>query len=77
MVNVNRGVFTRPQKRFFKLPSDPARVKVRTNEAGRSRLFPGLLLGNGANVLAADGRALSRVAARGGRSVVAPFYLLY
>ncbi|KAM7395922.1 hypothetical protein PAMA_007274 [Pampus argenteus] len=27
-LNVNRGVFNRPPKRFFKFPKDPARVKV-------------------------------------------------
>ncbi|XP_070843270.1 transcription factor E2F6 [Chaetodon trifascialis] len=27
-VNVNRGVFNRPPKRFFNFPKDPARVKV-------------------------------------------------
>lgn len=28
MVNVNRGIFNRQPKRFFKFPKDPARVKV-------------------------------------------------
>lgn len=28
MVNVNRGIFSRPPKRFFNFPKDPARVKV-------------------------------------------------
>ncbi|KAM6915086.1 transcription factor E2F6 [Xenentodon cancila] len=28
VVNVNRGVFSRPPKRFFSFPRDPARVKV-------------------------------------------------
>ncbi|GAA6231659.1 transcription factor E2F6-like [Lates japonicus] len=28
MVNVNRGIFNRPPKRFFNFPKDPARVKV-------------------------------------------------
>ncbi|KAM7368345.1 hypothetical protein PAMP_014571 [Pampus punctatissimus] len=27
-LNVNRGIFNRPPKRFFKFPKDPARVKV-------------------------------------------------
>uniref|UniRef100_A0A3B4TA49 E2F transcription factor 6 n=1 Tax=Seriola dumerili TaxID=41447 RepID=A0A3B4TA49_SERDU len=28
MVNVNRGIFNRPPKRFFNFPKDPTRVKV-------------------------------------------------
>ncbi len=35
VVNVNRGVFNRPPKRFFNFPKNPARVKVRTCESNR------------------------------------------
>lgn len=28
MVNVSRGLFNRPKKRFFNFPQDPARVQV-------------------------------------------------